>query len=180
MEKKEFQRELFRSPDRFRAPLKRHQFILPRRVTITIRLERLIFISITALMVMLVIYALGVEKGKRLVMVNRERAEKEEAKGMRQAMPEKSQIAAGVQEKLGEETAPPKQYAVQVATFRKKTSADEEVKRLEKYGHKINVIDAGDYYQVCVGEFISEGDANKMLKILRNRYKDCYVKKIRR
>ena len=69
-----------------------------------------------------------------------------------------------------------KKYVIQLATFEKRKSAEQELSRLRADGYEADIRKSGSYYQIYVGGFVKKRDAQILLEGLRKKYKDCYIK----
>lgn len=69
-------------------------------------------------------------------------------------------------------------HTVQVASFKKLNRAEQEVGDLKKLGYEAFTSKKGTYYIVCVGKFSEKQQANALVKPLRKRYSDCYVRRL--
>jgi len=180
------QKDLFDDYGRQRKQSKRLQDMLPKKVSFSFSLEHLVFLGIGAMMTMVLLFALGVEKGRRLVL-GHDLTKRTAISEPKRSEPETVLTARKEPLKKAEEAvkADPaklpdraeREYTIQTATFRRKASAEEEASRLKKDGFEPYVIAKGDFFQVCVGNFRNKEDADKHLVKLRLRYKDCFIKK---
>ncbi len=183
MKDQEVQKELFKEfgdeGKRARSP---HGHLM-RAMSVAISLDRLVFIGIGSLMALVLIYALGVERGKAAA-----RAEVKKAvltKVHAKAQPAKPRVRgsdAGVEEPrakkapvLSQEGMP---YTVLAATFRQRVLASQEAVKLKDEGYNAFLVEAGDYLELCVGRFAALEDAARLQKNLSTRYKKCYIKKL--
>jgi len=73
---------------------------------------------------------------------------------------------------------PAKPYTIQVVTYRSEDRALKEVSQLQAKGYQPKMITKNGYSVVCVGQYANRGEADKDLRSLRSRYKDCYLRKI--
>jgi len=39
------------------------------------------------------------------------------------------------------------------------------------------IIPSGEYYQVCVGQYLNKDDASKDLRAFSRKYKDCFLRR---
>lgn len=72
---------------------------------------------------------------------------------------------------------PSKPYTIQLASFAKKEYAEEEMRKVRKSGHYSAVMQSGNYYTVCAGQYASIDNAKKDLLFFRSKYKDCYLRR---
>ena len=76
-----------------------------------------------------------------------------------------------------EEVVEDRQYTIQVASFKKDTSAQKEASWLKNKGYETFVLRKGDYAIVTVGQFRQVQDAKAYSQRLSERYKDCLVRR---
>lgn len=69
-------------------------------------------------------------------------------------------------------------HTVQVASFKQLARAEQEAADLKRMGYDAFTAKKGSYYIVCVGKFSERQPANDLLKPLRKRYLDCYVRRL--
>jgi len=169
------QPELF---DEFKKPKRaidrlREKYVPHKRFFVTISIENLVLISISVIMVVVLFFSLGVERGKRIKVISpvviTERPKE---------IVEKPKITTPAEEitKISEKknlTA----YTVQVMTIRNEAAADKEINALKKKGHSAFIIPSGEFYQVCIGRYETLEEAKKAKQQLRSRYKDCFEKR---
>lgn len=168
MEEEKYQKELFEfeKPKRSFPGLRK---IFPRpdfegRISITFGLERLIFISIGIIMLLVIVFALGVERGKA-------------ASG---ALP-RPQPAQVKTEKVAAPAVPQdfsKPYTIVAAAFRRKDTAIQELNKLKREGFDATVVQSDSYFQVRIGAYPDKDSvlSKKALARIRQFYKDAYFK----
>ena len=71
-----------------------------------------------------------------------------------------------------------KHYTVQVASFQTRKYAQKEAEVLRKKGFSPLVLPKGKYSILCVGNFSSRETAKPLLSKLRQRYRDCFVRRL--
>lgn len=180
-EKKEEQQEFFeefKKPERHRDRL-RKRYISSKRFFVTVSLENLVLFCIIVIMVIVLSFSLGVERGKRFDIVKETVVEKEAAPALKA---EFSVIEKEPPARLKAGGPAPKaaaKYTIQVATFRKESAVDEEIKRLKKNGFSAFTVPIKDMFQVSVGKYATLEEAEPDLRKLRERYKDCFVRDIK-
>lgn len=69
-------------------------------------------------------------------------------------------------------------YTIQVASFIKETTAKKEAGALEKKGYETSIMQKGKHSIVCVGKFSERHEAKSFSKRLKNKYKDCLVRRL--
>lgn len=163
--------------------------MLPKNdFAIALTLERIIFISIGVIMLLVLVFALGVEKGKS---INR-RAERVMSKPVRQIQPqatiatvitqapsaqiEKAPEARPVQVETNIVRDTAKPFTVVAAAFSKKERAESEAARLKSKGFDAFIAASEPYFIVCVGAYSSKDNARDVLGKIRKTHKDAYVK----
>ena len=147
------------------------------------------------LIVVLVSFALGVERGKLLTkkkistrvlaegkseeiikeIVIKEEVEKTEVKVQKEEPPVADKKLE-IEEK--DDTIVTSGYMIQVASYKKNSSfIDRELANLEKSGYNTHTVSGNNYMGICA-RFNDKREAQKHLKILQKTYKDCFIKKI--
>ena len=176
-EKRQVQKELF---DEFTPAQKRRQsrnaFHSKPKKIFTLSYEHLVLVLIGVIMIAVIAFSLGVEKGKRTVKQNgydisvsvKELNEKEPLKSTQQV-------------ETATEIPKPRflqRYTIQVVSFAKKEIADKEALKLTAQGFDAFVLKKGKYSILCIGRFASRDQAGKEQKLLRKKYNDCLIRKI--
>lgn len=191
MEEDKQQKELFefeppkRSFPRLGAIFPRSDF--EGKLSVTLTLERLIFILIGIIMLMVIIYALGVEAGRST------------AKAKAPAIvPAKNAVAAHAPVIPAKQNITPREpvvvtspavvpvkdvnkpYTIVAVTFSKRELAVQEVNKLKKSGFSATLVQSDSYFQVCVGSYSDKNGAEsqKDLKKIKRLYKDAYFRLI--
>lgn len=160
---------------------KEAKFLLPStKRSYNLSYENILFVVIAFVMFSIIFFSLGVEKGRRDIGYL-------ETKDISRLRPLSGRLRSSGQaqqetgrEKPGEGIQNSNQYnyVIQLASFKKKESAEEELARLNNGGYKADIKKSGDYYQIYIGGFAKERNAQISLKKLKERYKDCYIKKV--
>lgn len=133
--------------------------------------ENVVFLMIAFVMSCIIFFSLGVEKGRRDKSLSDVKVEYKEQ--MRE------DIVQGVVEQQvpDRQSVRPDTYIIQVAAFKKIEAAEQAREKLKKEGYKADIKKSDDYYQIYIGGFESEGAARKMLKQVKLKYSDSYIKK---
>lgn len=184
------QKELFREFDssKTKAGKKMHGSILPKNyVPLNISHEQFIFITIGVIMLMVLVFSLGVERGKRMGTVKTE-TKKNASLVIKQV--EDAELAAGREEEpeYSEEIISPEPpkikkpasteiFTIQIIAYRSKKSAQRELMKLGKKGYSPFIILGGGYYQICVGEYGSQEESEKALSDFKKGYPDSFIRK---
>jgi len=132
--------------------------ILPdSRFTIVFTYERLILATLAVIVVLSVMFAFGFECGKK--------------KGM-------LKTAAHAPLKVKQKPSKPagELYTVQVATFNSRKLAQEEAEKLKVKRFATEINETKGFYQVRVGKFANKKEALRAQKVLKENYKDCFIK----
>jgi cell division septation protein DedD len=205
MEEERYQKELFEfKPPRRTFPGFRKLHIRGD-LALTLNLEKMIFAAIGVLMLLVVVYAVGVEKGKTM--------QGAAAAGGRalQGQPVPAEPPRSAQKVVAMATIPetrlagmttagsakftqsaPKPampavvkmdaprdtaglYTVLAVTFRRQDAARAEVARLKGEGFDAFVRPSDVYFQVCVGAYPTRDSAEKASVRVRRLYRDAYV-----
>ena len=175
------QKELF---EEFDKPKKRNmaekKSILPKSYTmINITYEQIVFISIAILMLMVLVFSLGVERGKHIKapevkIIPESSFEIAEIEPVKKSEPIPVAPMPVAVEAAPMESRP---YTIQVIAYRSKKLAQEELVKLSKKGFDPFIIVGGGYYQICANEYATHDKAKKDFKQMKRTYKDCFIRK---
>jgi cell division septation protein DedD len=161
----------------------------PWQSLIHLNIEQAIMISVIVLMVVVFSFSLGVEKGKRAskVLGNKDTLASEAqqvnepvVKEVKQEAPKQEVLQKiGQQEKeIKQKTEDITKYTIQVASFKKRSSVDEEARGLQKKGYETVILPKGNYIILCVGKYQNKEEARISLGELRKKYKDCLIREL--
>lgn len=126
--------------------------------------EKIILLLIGFIVVGVISFSLGVEKGRGKTTIIREPAN--------QAVAQQQQPVA-----QQEVIAPSGTYTIQVASFQTKTLAQKEERMLKNKGHYTMLLNKKGYTILCVGKFSDKNTARTLLAQLKKRYGDCYIRR---
>lgn len=147
VEKQDYsQSELFSSPDdtgKYKPHSSRNLFFLRIR-----GYEKIMLLIMGLVLTSIVSFSLGVERGKRVVVLSRN----------------SDMLQAG--------------YTIQVATFKNKQLALGEAQLLLKEGLTPMVFAKGDYIILCVGKFSNQESAQPLLIQLQRAYAGCRIRRL--
>ena len=172
--------------------------------TLSVRYDHVVLVALMGLVASSVVFAVGVERGKRLARVERPLLAAPAgpaAKATNAASPSKSTSAtASETAESGEAKAAPAQkalptpskprktpikvadrgakFAIQVSAYRQGIRAQEELQRLQQGGERAFLLKKSDRIVVLVGPFPSKAHASSKLANLKTRYQDCFVKSL--
>ncbi|MDD3905082.1 MAG: SPOR domain-containing protein [Candidatus Omnitrophica bacterium] len=204
MDEEKYQKELFEfeKPKRFFPRLSNlfPKADFERNVILTLTLDRAVFIAIGIIMAMVVVYAMGVEKGKQLpveavqqavgaIMVPAKSAPTVPSATMPaklapvpavKALPAARILQAVKAQPAARIPAPVKTtpYTIVAVTLARKDTALREAEKLKGQGYNVYIVRSGAYFQVCVGAYADKTTAQsqKDLTNIRRLYKDAYLK----
>lgn len=175
---------------------------------LTLSVENIIVLCIIFVMAVVMFFSFGVERGKQIVtnalsepaatstvspvpaalpekVAGRSVAPDRNAKAQRNASPAQ---AAGPDKpaiipampNAGPSLEKNKKgtFTIQVASFKEKTRAQMEAKRLKANGYEIFVFPKGKHSIVCVGKFAIKDEAMAFSNKLKNKYNDCLVRRL--
>ena len=176
MEQEKYQKELFEL-EKPKRSFPRLFGLFPKanletNFAVTLSPERAIFLAIGIIMLMVVVYAVGVEVGK-----SRRPATKALA-----APAEKQRAASAAPQKAPEpspaKTAGAGRYMIIAGTFKNRDSAMKAAYKLKKAGMDVYIAESGAYFQVRCGPYANTtgGEALKDLKTVRGLQPDAYFK----
>ena len=156
---------------------------LENSFSVTMTLDKLIFVAIAMIMLLVVVYALGVERGKAVrarpvkpapaaavtaVMEPQVRVEKE-ALGAAPSIEPKKPVSAAF--------PVAGYYTVVAGAFTGRAMAEKEAAAISGRGFDAFVSESGRYYIVCIGRFAGNGAARPILDEVKKMRKDAYIKK---
>jgi cell division septation protein DedD len=197
METEKYQKELFEDFESPKKAAARFGSIFTRTdFAITLTPEKMVFAAIGVIMLMVVFFALGVEKGRSAA-----HAKFTEAKTIAKdvvAVPAilvkpalspivvtRSAAATNITPKINPQAAAvkaqavfdkTKPYMVVAAAFSRQDLAVKEVGKLKTAGLDAFIYYGEPYYLACVGSFPSKDGAQKILKKVKQMRKDAYVR----
>ena len=159
--------------------------------------EQILFASIGALIILVLVFSLGVERGRqmtktcqipevRLVTPVLPKEEKVTAVNQSQqdGAPVSSQkeIAVAAQELPKTEIVQTKKetkgYTVQIVTYKDKKSAEKLQKEIHSKGQKTFLMPKGELMVLCIGEYTTSSEAGKATQLFRKQFPDCFVRKL--
>ena len=154
---------------------------------VTLKLDKIVFISIVIIMAMVVLYAVGVEQGKS-------QSERVQSLAIVQKIPQRpATIIPAPQSIVSNKIAPApvgmsapsgkaaaKPYTIAVSAMSKKETAAAEVKKLRANSLDAFVMYREPYYVVCVGSFEDKTSSRSVQELNRvKRFnKEAYFKAI--
>ncbi|MCM8778773.1 MAG: SPOR domain-containing protein [Candidatus Omnitrophica bacterium] len=127
-------------------------------VSIRLSYEGLIFSLIVFMLICVVIFSLGVERGKHIKLL----------KGNTETIMNEVFLKPPLQ----------KRYTIQIASYRDKESAVNLIKELMRSGYKPFVIHTKNLYQVCLGKYPNQEIARELLYELVKKYRNSYLRTI--
>jgi len=160
--------------------------------------EKAILITIGLLTTGVVSFCLGVENGKRIMMlkanshldiaikkeamtsipvpqvrVNKQRYQPQS--NVRDTLSPKTENQPTITREVKEYI---EHYTIQIASYRTKVHAQEEAEVLKKKGLSSFVLSKGKFSILCVGSFPKQESARPLLTELQKRYRDCYIRRL--
>ncbi len=179
------QLELFSDSEQNFEPIQHRQasffakYILPH--------EKFIFIVIALFVTAIISFCIGVEKGKNISLSKTPmplQVSQTQALSESLSEPEATEplrVKAEPKTELTQETEPKGQsnrFTIQVASFSIRAHAEAEAEKLKKQGMIVLVMPKGKHIVVCVGSFVSRQAAESLLPTLRNKYADCFIRRL--
>ena len=193
MDEEKYQKELFEFEKPKRLFPKLSDFFpkadFERNVIFTLTLDRVVFIAIGIIMVMVAVYALGVETGKfRAIQITQATAVAPDTtqnapaqavkvvpiQGVKQAQPGgRPAISAAPNTKVQARAVPvikaqpaaaaasiaAKPYTIVAAAFSRKDTAAQEVNKLKGQGFGASLVQSDPYFLACVGAYADKASA---------------------
>jgi cell division septation protein DedD len=158
---------------------------------VTIRHDHLMVGAIVGLIGLTVVFACGVERGKRVsraehaapLLGPRATADSAATQPSRPATPANTTPAPATVPAAAPTSSPAPtklargpSFAVQVVTYRQRPLAQREMQRLQSRGERVFLAMTDGHTRVLIGPFDSKGDARSKSAQLRSRYRDCFVR----
>ena len=184
MNRREVQKEFFQE---FSEPGKRIRKTFDTsavRRTYNLRLatEHIIFVFIGLIVLLVICFSLGVEKGKRTALAKIVAFDRLEKTAFKQEAEYDD-----IHESAEPEVVKQKQavitsdslYLIQVAAFRNNDQANKESEALNAQGYKTQIRNSGNYYIVSVAGFNTKDQAQQSYAALKKKYNDCFIRKIK-
>ncbi|RKY39341.1 MAG: hypothetical protein DRP75_02460 [Candidatus Omnitrophota bacterium] len=149
--------------------------------------EKLIFLFIVLFLTSILLFCLGIERGKRITSGNlppsvSEVRVKQREKVSKQEVKEEKKSKGGYPEKREHKGIQKKRffYTVQLASYKTRKYAERELKRLQDYGGYLER--QGRLWVLYAGRFESLQEARQMLQKInrKNRYPDALIRKMRK
>jgi len=167
----EYQKELFEKFGGKKGKIKRITDRITRRQRkpyLYVSLENAVFAAIIAVMCVIVAFAMGVERGKRVVVPPLTRQK------------EFTPFVPPIKEKeikAAERKEPAAIYAIQLISFKEKRPAEKEKRKLLDKNIKAFIVPSGGWFQVCVGGYDDINEARKVLEGFSKEYEGCFIRK---
>ena len=151
------------------------------KLFINLPLENIVLAAIVVIMFLIVSFALGVERGKKIKTISASKKVVVEEILEKKAIPveTKPEVVKPAQVKTAEikQAQPVKPYAVQLISYKQKDRAEKEKNTLLKKGIDAFVIESGKWHQVCAGGYATFDEAQKKKQILMKDYMGCFIRK---
>jgi hypothetical protein len=147
--------------------------------------EKAILIIVGFIVVGLVAFCLGIERGKKIMAkaFGPDTVIYDTAIPVRPDPVIKTLPKLAVKEK--QEVAPIKvtkpakgNFTIQIASFKSSAYANREINNLKKMGYSALTFNRGGYTIVCIGNFASKDDASTLLAKLKKQYRDCVIRRL--
>ncbi len=151
---------------------KKTRILLPQlKKSLSLSYENAIFLIIGFTMACIICFSLGVEKGRQDAGIT------ENPVPVAPLRYEAGTRNHSLRSGTGQANEIQNKYVIQLAAFRKKGPAEDALAKLRSEGYIANIKRSGDYYQIFIGGFEKRREAEGLLKRLKGKYKDCYIKK---
>jgi len=148
------------------------------RVALSLSQENLIFFAIGLIMLLIVSYSWGVERGKNLAGKDIQEARQAQAqKRPTRKSPEPEPAKRKIKTKLAQVKNVAKTLPyIQIASFCTDKYARREIDQLKNRGYQPFLAQWGKYRVVCVGGYKNKDEATMALKQLKKVYADCILR----
>jgi cell division protein FtsN len=170
-----------------------------KRKIISIPLDTLMLSGVVLVLLLVLFFSLGVEKGKRNAFLaiehNRDAVVKAQSEIPAAHREPLASVAPAVSPAVMPEAVRPAplaavpvmtpspvsnagKFSIQIASFQREAAANDEAKRLERKGLSVTVLKKGKFSVVCVGAYDAYTEAQKQLETLKRTYKDCFIRRL--
>lgn len=192
--------ELFPGTVRNPQPAQKPRYPLK---SLTLSLENIIVGSILFIMLLVLFFCFGVERGKRIVASSGAPQVVEAASTVKveeiipgeavdpsaqtpsadlplktiRTPPSGTEKQPAAQLSVNEDKKAGQFFTIQVASFKSEENAQREAMGLKKKGYDIFVLPKGEHFIVLVGKFVQRHEAKEFSKRLKNQYQDCLVRR---
>ena len=144
--------------------------------------EYIVIAGIGMLVLVIIAYAVGVERGKRVQLARspERQARKAQVVANKEVITVEKTVENAVKAPKPEIEPPIEEtesnYMIQIASFKKQDAAKREVEKLERRGHNAAFKRSGSWYLVYTEGYRGMEEAKKAKKELAKYYKDCYIR----
>ena len=171
-ENREKQKELF---DEFQSGKKGFDFLKSNNNLVQNKIfmlrfsvEKLIFILIAIVVLVVIVFCLGVELGKNKARPVLPVLVTESAEVMDIPAP-----ATNINTPVSKKGAV---YKIHLATYVGKESARRQMLKVNESGFPAYIKASGKFFLLCIGDYHDRQQAEGVLMQVRKKYKDCYIK----
>jgi len=168
--------------------LKKDPITQKGRFKVILPLDTLIFLSVALIILFVIFFSLGVEKGKKfasavIAQTPTETVSNNQDKqksALRLPLPKEQGNLAQPKEKTDTKNIDKLKDAfhIQIASFGKENAAQKEAESLIKTGYSVEIRKSGKYVVVYVGGFTNRKEAAEKMKSLKKKYKDCILRRL--
>lgn len=143
-------------------------------------LDILIIVGVVFALSLIISFSLGVEKGKRMVSTTNLDLASDKQPQQPEDEPRGKEEESLLEEKVGqtEIVTNEQKYKIQVASFHKENTARKAAEQLQEKGYPTSITRKGKYVVIYVGEFDDEKEAKSNFELLREKYKDCILRRL--
>ncbi len=165
------------------------------RWRLTLTLDRLILFTVVIVILMTLVFALGLERGKRIAQANLQRQKAAQPDEVLSFSIESSNVSEVIEPAAAYQPEPEvlndkkgasdqkedrkrKAFRIQVASYYKEKTALKEAENLKAKGYPVIVLQKGKFIVLYVGSFDNEKEANSKWQTLKKSYKDCLLRRL--
>lgn len=155
----------------------------PAQRKFTISYDAMTLCCILFIVVLVVTFALGVDRGKLIgsqkpKLATQSSLKQEAIKPVLQ--PQLPPVPVPAPEAVKASVSVIENYTIQLVTYTSPEPARQICEKLRQKGYSPFVIVSGKYYQVCTGNYPARAEAEKDLAALKKNYKDSFVRKFKK
>jgi len=138
-------------------------------------LEQAVTIALLVIMGLIVSFALGVERGKKYMIIDLREVQKPAPVVSSETVQEPPKEDFKM-EKADKAIDISKPYTIQLISYKKRELAEDKVEELKKVGLEADILERNSWYQVIVGAYVDRKSAEADFKKFSKIYKGCFLR----
>ncbi|MCX5713630.1 MAG: SPOR domain-containing protein [Candidatus Omnitrophica bacterium] len=138
--------------------------------------EKVILVTMGFLITGIIFFSLGVERGKRCVVVSNSASRMDMA--IKKEVPRIQPVPVAAAKVAAVKAVAVQAFTIQIASYLKRDLAQKEALALNKKGISAAIFPKGNYFMLCAGNFSDRRSAEMLLARLKKQYRDCMIRKM--